>query len=235
MSNTNKIATGSSPTPPPQLNLVRGLGPWASTAIVMGSIIGTGIFLVPSSMARDAGSIGLVFLVWIFGGVLSFFGALSYAELGAAIPQVGGDYAYLNRGFGPKWGYLFGWMHSIVGRPCSAATIAAGLLKFIGFLLPGVNAHILQYPISIPFSSKPYEFVLTPAQPLAVVAIALVTGVNYLGVRLGGRIQVVLTSLKTGAVLAVVVFGFALGHGTAEHFQPLLPPTMGFATITGLL
>lgn len=225
----------SPPAPPPQLDLVRGLGPWASTAIVMGTMIGTGIFLVPSSMARDAGSIGLVYFVWIFGGVLSFFGALSYAELGAAIPRVGGDYAYLNRGFGPRWGYLFGWMHSIVGRPCSVATIAAGLLKFIGFLLPSVNARIMHYPIWVPFTSTPYEFVLTPAQPLAVAAIALVTGVNYLGVRLGGRVQVILTSLKTGAVLAIVAFGFALGHGTAAHFQPLLPSTMGFATISGVL
>ena len=234
MSQSEKPAA-SAPAPAAQLDLVRGLGPWASAAIVVGTMIGTGIFLVPSSMARDARSVGLVFFVWIFGGILSLFGALSYAELGAAIPAAGGDYGYLNRGFGPKWGYLFGWMHSIIGRPCSAATIAAGLVKFIGFLLPGVNARILQYPIWLPFTTTPYEIILTPAQPLAVAAIALVTGVNYLGVRLGGRVQVVLTALKIGAVLAVVGFGFALGHGTTAHFQPLLPSTMGLATISGLL
>jgi basic amino acid/polyamine antiporter, APA family len=230
-------ATENSSNPPPaaQLDLVRGLGPWASIAIVVGTMIGTGIFLVPSSMARDARSIGLVFFVWIFGGVLSLFGALTYAELGAAIPAAGGDYAYLNRGFGPKWGYLFGWMHSIIGRPCSAATIAAGLLKFIGFLYPVVNVRILQYPIWVPFTSTPYEIILTPAQPLAVVAIALVSGVNYLGVRLGGQIQVFLTALKIGAVLAIVGFGFALGHGSAANFHPLLPASMGLATVTGVL
>ena len=219
----------------PRLNLVRGLGPWASVAIVVGTMIGTGIFLVPSSMARNAGSIGLVFFVWIFGGVLSLFGALSYAELGAAIPEAGGEYVYLTRAFGPKWGYLFGWMHSVVGRPCSVATIAAGLMRFTGFLLPGINARILQYPIYMPFTRTPYEIILTPAQPLAVAAIALVTGINYLGVRFGGRVQVVLTTLKISAVFAVVVFGFALGHGDATHFHPLLPAGMGLATIGGVL
>ncbi|HXA81699.1 MAG TPA: amino acid permease, partial [Methylomirabilota bacterium] len=98
-----------------RLELVRGLGAWASMAIVVGTMIGTGIFLKPSEMAREGRSVSIVFAAWIVGAILSIFGALSFAELGAAIPEAGGEYAYLRRGFGPAWGFLFGWMHSIVG------------------------------------------------------------------------------------------------------------------------
>src|SRR6201984_3538194 len=109
------------------VELVRGLGAWASGAIVVGTMIGTGIFLKPSEMAHEGLFVSIVFAAWIVGGILSLFGALSYAELGAAIPEAGGEYAYLRRGFGPTWGFLFGWMHSIVGRPSSLSSVPGGL------------------------------------------------------------------------------------------------------------
>src|SRR6201987_6167507 len=121
-----------------RLELVRGLGPWASAAIVVGTMIGTGIFLKPAEMAREGKSVSIVFAAWIVGAVLSIFGALSFAELGAAIPEAGGEYAYLRRGLGPTWGFLFGWMHSIFGRPASASSIGAGGVRFLAFLLPGL-------------------------------------------------------------------------------------------------
>lgn len=214
--------------------LVRGLSGWAAAAIVVGTMIGTGIFIVPADMARSAGSVGLVLVVWVVGGALSLFGALSYAELGAAIPEAGGEYAYLRRAIGPVWGYLFGWMHSIVGRPTSIATIAAGLLRFWGFLVPAVATPIFTWHIALPFGSKPYDFVFTWAQPLAVVAIAAVTFLNCLGVRLGGQVQVALTIIKIASVLAVVALGFALGHGGATSFHPLLPAA-GMLTLGGFL
>src|SRR5215470_18503029 len=114
-------------------------------------MIGTGIFLVPGEMARSSGSVIIVFAAWIVGGLLSLFGALSYAELGAAIPEAGGEYAYLRRAFGPVWGFLFGWMHSIVGRPSSMSSIAAGLVRFCGFLVPAIAAPIFTARISLPF------------------------------------------------------------------------------------
>jgi basic amino acid/polyamine antiporter, APA family len=218
-----------------RLELVRGLGAWAAASIVVGTMIGTGIFLVPSSMAANAGSIGLVFLAWILGGLLSVAGALSYAELGAAIPEAGGDYAYLNRGFGPRWGYLFGWMHSVVGRPCSVATIAAGLMRFCGFLRPTIAEPIVSYAIPVPFAHAPYNFTLSAAEPLAVAAIALVTFVNYLGVRLGGNVQVVLTSIKILAVCAVIGLAVAMGHGGISNFQPFLPDAWGAGAWSGML
>ncbi len=218
-----------------RLELVRGLGAWAAMAIVVGTMVGTGIFLKPAEMAREGRSVAVVFAAWVAGGLLSLFGALSFAELGAAIPEAGGEYAYLRRGFGPVWGFLFGWMLSIVGRPASAASIAAGLLRFGGFLLPAVAAPIFTWHTSLPWIGRPYDFVFTWAQPLAVVAIVLMTFINYLGVRLGGQVQVVLTFLKIVGVLAVVVFGFAVSRGSGTHFQPLMPAPLGLSTFGGFL
>ena len=216
-----------------RLELVRGLGPWASAAIVVGTMIGTGIFLKPAEMAREGRSVSVVFAAWIVGGILSLFGALSFAELGASIPEAGGEYAYLRRGFGPAWGFLFGWMHSIVGRPASAASIAAGLMRFLGFFVPAVAAPIFTWHIAVPGLTgwlKPYDFVFTWAQPLGVFWLVLMTGINYLGVRLGGGVQVFLTAIKILSVLLVIGVAFALPVG-AHASNPVWP----CAAQTGLL
>jgi amino acid transporter len=112
-----------------RLALVRGLGAWASAAIVVGTMIGTGIFLKPAEMAREGRFVSVVFAAWIVGAILSLFGALSFAELGAAIPEAGGEYAYLRRGFGPGGGVRFGGTSSVGGR-LSALCRAAGLVRF---------------------------------------------------------------------------------------------------------
>jgi basic amino acid/polyamine antiporter, APA family len=133
--------------------LVRGLGLWAVTAIVIGAMIGQAIFLVTSQMARDLGSEIRVLAVWIIGGVVLLLGAFCYAELGAAMPEAGGEYVYLSRGLGPVWGFLYGWTSALIMRPGSAATIAAGFLRFTGFLLPSVATPI--------FTFQPYQFTFT--------------------------------------------------------------------------
>ena len=217
-----------------RLELVRGLGAWASMAIVVGTMIGTGIFLKPAEMAREGRSVSIVFAAWIVGAILSLFGALSFAELGAAIPEAGGEYAYLRRGFGPAWGFLFGWMHSIVGRPSSASSIAAGMMRFVGFFIPAVAAPIFTLHIAIPGLTgwlKPYDFVFTWAQPLGVLWLVLMTGVNYLGVRLGGGVQVFLTAIKLFSVLMVIGVAFALPASGAHMPGPMWP----VAGSTGLL
>ncbi|HWP85324.1 MAG TPA: amino acid permease, partial [Terriglobia bacterium] len=185
-----------------QPELVRGLGLWSASAIVVGSMIGTGIFLVPSEMARQAGSVPLVFAAWIAGAALTLFGALALAEMGSALPEAGGPYAYLKRGFGPVWGFLYGWTIAILERPASVAAIAAGVLRFGGYLTPAVVAPLFTWELALPFLSEPYAFRFTAAQPLAAAVILVVTGVNYLGIRLGGRVQVALTAAKVFALLA---------------------------------
>lgn len=215
--------------------LVRGLGGWAATAIVVGTMIGTGIFIVPADMARATGSASLVMLVWIVGGALTLFGALSAAELGAALPEAGGTYAYLNRGFSPVWGYLFGWIYCLLGAPASIGTIAAGFMRFASFLFPAVAAPLFVWHFTLPFSSHPYTFAFTWAQPGAAAAIAAITFINCLGVRLGGRVQVALTIVKVAAIAGVIAIGFAWGHGTMANFRASHTSGVATAGLSGFL
>lgn len=209
-----------------RLELVRGLGAWASAAIVVGTMIGTGIFLKPAEMAREGRSVSVVFAAWIVGAILSIFGAFSFAELGSMIPEAGGEYAYLRRGFGPVYGFLFGWTHSIVGRPSSLASISAGMMRFLGFLFPIVAAPLFTVHLAIPGLTgwiKPYDFVFTWAQPLAVVWLLIMTGINYLGVRLGGAVQVFLTSIKIMSVAIVIGVAFFSAAPAARAPDPFWP------------
>ena len=221
-----------------RLELIRGLGAWASGAIVVGTMIGTGIFLKPAEMAREGRTVSVVFAAWIVGAILSLFGALSFAELGAAIPEAGGEYAYLRRGFGPAWGFLFGWMHAIVGRPSSLSSIAAGLMRFMSFLLPVVAVPIFTLHISIPGLTgwiKPYDFVFTWAQPLAVLWILAMTAINYLGVRLGGAVQVFLTAIKITSVVIVIGVAFFAPSGPPHAPDPLWPSALNGGVLSAFL
>ena len=216
------------PEQPERSDLIRGLGLWSAAAIVIGDTIGTGIFLVTSDMARAVGTATLVFAAWIIGGLIVLCGAFCYAELGAAFPQAGGPYVYLNRGLGPLWGFLFGWMSSFLERPVAMATLAAGFLRFLGFLFPVVAAPLFTRHIGR------FDFTFTVAQPLAALVVVAVTAINYLSVRMGGAIQVVLTSLKMGTIAVIVVAGVLFGKHTAfdaaHQFTHL-----GLGTISGFL
>ena len=213
---------------PEPSGLIRGLGLWSATAIVIGDTIGTGIFLVTSDMARAVGSAKLVFAAWIVGGLIVLFGAFCYAELGAAFPKAGGPYVYLNRGLGPLWGFLFGWMSSFLERPVAMATLTAGFLRFLGFLFPVVATPLFTRHIGR------YDFAFTAAQPLAALVVLAVTAINYLSVRMGGAIQVLLTSLKIGTIMVIVVAGVLFGKQTAIEAAPLVTP-LGLGTIGALL
>jgi len=230
-------ASVSAPASEKRLELVRELGPWASAAIVVGTMIGTGIFLKPAQMAREGQSVAVVFAAWIVGALLSIFGALSYAELGAAIPEAGGEYAYLRRGIGPTWGFLFGWMHSIVGRPASAASIAAGGVRFLAFLVPAISTPIFRLHIAIPGLThwyKPYDFAFTWAQPLAVVWLIVVSGINYIGVKFGGAVQVLLTFIKIFCVLLVIGVAF-LAPSAVHTGDPYWPAAVNGGLLTAFL
>ncbi|HEY1424634.1 MAG TPA: amino acid permease [Candidatus Acidoferrum sp.] len=218
-----------------RLELVRGLGPWASAAIVVGTMIGTGIFLKPAEMAREGRFVSVVFAAWIVGAILSMFGALSFAELGAAMPEAGGEYAYLRRGFGPAWGFAFGWMHSIVGRPSSMASIAAGIARFASFLIPAVAAPLFTVHFPAMAGLKPYDFVFTWAQPVAVLWLLIMTAVNYLGVRLGGAVQVVLTLVKITSVLLVIGVAFFSHTGVSNGTDPIWPGALTGGIVAAFL
>src|SRR3954447_23141034 len=112
--------------------LPRELNVWHGTAIVIGTIIGSGIFLVPAEMMQAAGSAKLVYLAWLVGGLLSFFGALTYAELGAMKAQAGGEYVYIRDGYGPLAGFLYAWTWFLIAKPASIATLATGFVRVLG-------------------------------------------------------------------------------------------------------
>ena len=218
--------------------LVRGLGLSAATAVVIGDTIGSGIFLVTSDMARTAGSATLVFAAWITGGLIVLCGAFCYAELGASMPRAGGAYVYLNRGLGPLFGFLFGWMSSFLERPVAMATLAAGFLRFLGFLFPVVATPLFSGHVGS------YDYTFTVAQPLAALVVLAVVAINYLSVKSSGAIQLFLTSLKILTVLLIVLGGFLRGTKPAVAAAPPLAFSLvnspgaslfSLATITALL
>ncbi|MCI0403188.1 MAG: amino acid permease [Acidobacteria bacterium] len=203
-----------------QPELIRGLGLIASASIVVGTVIGTGIFLVPSDIAREVDSVGLVFAVWIVGGLLSLAGALSYAELGAAMPEAGGEYVFLRRAYGPLWGFLYGWEQFVIGKTGSVASIATAFALFLGYFFGTLGEPIVSVA----------GFPLTGAQAVSLGAIILLTLINYLGIIVGGAVQTVFTILKVIIILGLVVLGFAIGNGSWTNFSPFFDAPRGAAT-----
>ncbi len=198
---------------------------WAAIAIVIGTAIGSGIFIVPAKMIRSVGSPGLVFAVWIFGGLLTFFGALTYAELSAALPDAGGEYVYLNAAYGPFWGFIYGWTQTWVAKTASIATLATGFFYYVAYFFPKLSAAFYAVPLPIGPGGQPLE--IQYGQLLAIALILLLAGVNYLGVRVGGQVQIAVTAVKLGLILALIVAGLTWGQGSFAHFSEAIPAQPG--------
>src|ERR1051326_1049375 len=184
-------------------DLPRKLGLLDSAAIVTGTIIGAGIFLVPNLVARSLPSAGWIVGAWIFTGVLSFFGALAYAELGAMIPATGGQYVFLREAWGPLFGFLCGWTYFFVVLSASISWLAITFATCLGYFVP-LNA--------------------VAAKMMAVAVIGLLTLVNYRGVRTGAVVQKVFTALKLGTLLVLIFSAFFVGHAAAP--SPAGPITL---------
>src|SRR5271155_2404125 len=191
--------------------LKRELGVWSAAAIVVGTVIGSGIFLVPSTMARNVGSPLKVFGVWIAGGLLSLFGALSYAELAAALPEAGGEYVYLKEAYGPLWGFLYGWTQMWVAKSGSIATLATGFFIYLANFRPELEAVWTTIPLPLGENGAPLE--IRYGQLLAIVVIALLAALNYLGVKVGGNVQVAVTVIKVILIASIVVIGLGSSIG----------------------
>ncbi len=195
---------------PAQRNLARDLGVSHAGAIVVGTIIGSGIFLVPSEMMQAAGSAPLVYLAWFVGGLLSFFGAMTYAELGALKPQAGGEYVYVRDGYGPLAGFLYAWTWFLIAKPASIASVTTALVRILGTFpaFAFLSASVTEHP-----------FHLTWGQIFAIAATLLITLLNYLGVKKAGDFQLVFTLLKIAMILAIVAIGFSFSGGTLANFS----------------
>ncbi|HEY6294018.1 MAG TPA: amino acid permease [Terriglobia bacterium] len=213
--------------------LTQGLGPYAATSVVAGTIIGTGIFLVPSLMLAHVGSPLRVMEVWIFAGVLSLFGALGYAELGAALPEAGGEYVYLREAYGPGMGFLYGWTQFVVAKAASIATIATGFLLYSAYFFPSLTKVVWQ--LSGGPGERIWVFKLTGLQVGATLMILLLSGLNVLGVRRSGAVQTGFTAAKLGVLVTLIVLGLTLGHGSFDHFRSVIPVTAGTTATSGFL
>ncbi len=189
--------------------LARDLGLSHAGAVVVGTIIGSGIFLVPSEMMQAVGSARLVYLAWVVGGLLSFFGALTYAELGAMKPQAGGEYVYVRDAYGPLAGFLYGWTWFLIAKPASIATITTGLVRILeSFPVFSFFSHVC-------FS---HPFTVNYGQLAAIAATVLVSWLNYIGVRRAGEFQFLFTLLKVAIILGIVAVGFSYSGGTWANF-----------------
>jgi basic amino acid/polyamine antiporter, APA family len=189
--------------------LARDLGLSHAGAVVVGTIIGSGIFLVPAEMIQAAGSARLVYLAWVVGGLLSFFGALTYAELGAMKPQAGGEYVYVRDAYGPLAGFLYAWTWFLIAKPASIATITTGLVRILG------TFSVFSF-FSNPLLREP--FAVTYGQLVAIGAAILISWLNYIGVRRAGDFQFLFTLLKVAIILGIVAVGFSFSGGTWANF-----------------
>jgi basic amino acid/polyamine antiporter, APA family len=199
----------------PGPKLVRGLNVWHATSIVAGTIIGSGIFLVPAEMMQAVGSAGLVYLAWIVGGFLSFFGALTYAELGAVRPFAGGEYVYVRDAYGPLPGFLYGWTWFLIAKPASIATVTAGLVRVLGSF--SMFAFLPQAFFSWHVTAT-RVMTFSYGNLVAIAATVGITMLNYVGVRKAGNFQFAFTVLKVGMILTVAAVAFTAADGSWSNF-----------------
>jgi APA family basic amino acid/polyamine antiporter len=205
--------------------LERGLGLWGALAIVVGTTIGSGIFVVPKDMVANVGSPGMVMAVWVFGGLLSLAGALTYAELASAMPGAGGEYVYLREAYGPFFGFLYGWTQTWVAKSASIATLATAFITYLANFWPGLEATAFTLPLPIGAGGGPLPILY--GQFLAMGLILGLAGLNCLGVRVGGGVQIVVTIVKIGLIGLLIAAGLLAGGGESANFRTAVPATGG--------
>jgi APA family basic amino acid/polyamine antiporter len=204
----------------------RGLGLFDSTMVVVGSMIGSGIFIVSAAMARQVGSTGWLLLSWVITGVLTIAAAVSYGELAGMMPRAGGQYVYLREAYSPLWGFLFGWTLFLVIQTGTIAAVAVGFAKYLGVLIPWIgDNHYVIPPIHI---TEGYALSLSTTQLVGLAMIAFLTWTNTRGLEWGRIIQNVFTVTKTGALIALIAVGLLLGWNAGvvhANFSHLWTPT----------
>jgi APA family basic amino acid/polyamine antiporter len=212
---------------PSAVSLKRDLGLWSAVAIVVGTVIGSGIFIVPNVMIRNMGTPGMVFVVWVTGGLMSLSGALSYAELSAAMPGAGGEYVYLREAYGPLWSFIYGWTQMWVAKSGSIATLATAFFLYVANFHPELKQTAGHIPIPLGPSGGPLE--VSYGQILGMALILALGGLNYFGVKIGGGVQVLVTICKVSLIFAVIAIGLGTGHGDLANFRSTAPVTGGIA------
>ena len=195
---------------------VRGLNLFDSTMVVIGVMIGSGIFIVSADMSRLINSPGWMLMAWVITGVLTLTAALSYGELASMLPHAGGMYVYLREAFSPLWGFLYGWTFFTVIQTGTIAAVAVAFARFSSIVFPAIGeSRYLIPPVHI---SEGYAVSLSTAQLVAIAIIALLTWTNTRGLEYGKIVQNLFTSAKTVALAALILAGIFLGwNSTAVH------------------
>ncbi len=211
MTEATRISRAAEPAVPAvEAGFVRGLSLFDSSMIVVGSMIGSGIFIVSADIARQTGSAGGLLAAWLITGLLTIAAALSYGELAAMMPRAGGQYVYLRESYSPLWGFLYGWTLFLVIQTGTIAAVAVAFARFLGVLVPAVSPSAwIVAPIRI---SAKYAVSLSWQQLIAIVLILVLTAANTRGLRLGKWIQNVFTSAKTIALIALIALGIFVGR-----------------------
>jgi amino acid transporter len=205
--------------------LRRDLGLTAALSIVIGTVIGSGIFRVPQTMINSVGTVPMVFLVWVVGGALSLAGALTYAELAAAMPGAGGEYVYLTEAWGPVWGFLYSWTQMWVGKSGSIATLATAFFEYTAFFVPDFEK--VWFTVG--------HFPIKYGQIFALVLILVLGLVNYFGVRFGGGVQIAMTAVKVALIAFVIFAGIFYSHPIHQAAAPLPVPPMATGFVAALV
>jgi len=202
------------PASSPPAEFIRGIGPLAAISLVVGSMIGSGIFIVSADIGRTVGpwGPGALLLVWIITGAMTVTGALAYAELAAMMPKAGGQYVFLREGLSPLAGFLYGWTLFAVIQTGTIAAVAVAFAKFLGVLVPAVSPDVFLAlgQLRLPGAPDAIQLGLSPQRVVAIVMIAVLTVTNMRGVTLGAAIQTVFSVAKIGALAALVLFGLTV-------------------------
>lgn len=196
--------------------LKRQLGLFDAMMLIMGDIIGIGIFVTTGDIAQTLPSPGGILLVWLLGGLLALAGALSCAELAASMPVSGGDYNYLRAAYGPFVGFLSGWSSFLVTFSGSIALLAVVFTAFLSFFVPALSLDNVVFA----FDVFGYPFKLSLGHFFALAVVYVLSAIHYIGVGVGAAVQNVLTLLKIGAIVAIIVLGVSIGNGDLDHFSP---------------
>jgi APA family basic amino acid/polyamine antiporter len=199
-----------------KISLVRGLGLLAAISIILGNVIGTGVFLKARVMTCNVGDPTWVIIAWIAAGILSLAGALTYAELSAMKPEAGGEYVFLRDAYGRIWSFLYGWMLIFVGKTGAQASVAVAFAIFLNDFLGGTLKQTL---IQTNLFGYPYE--LTSLQIIAVMMIVIITTINCASVSVSGQLATYFTVIKIGLILLIGAGAFLLADGNFSHFGTL--------------
>jgi APA family basic amino acid/polyamine antiporter len=198
--------------PSGEAQFVRGIGPLAAVSLVVGSMIGSGIFIVSADISRQVSALGPagLLLVWAITGVMTVIGALAYAELAAMMPNAGGQYVFLREGLAPSAGFLYGWTLFTVIQSGTIAAVAVAFGRFLGVLIPALTPDVFLRLGSFAMPGGTIELGLSPQRVVAILMVAVLTAVNIRGVRLGAAIQSIFTVAKVGALAALILLGLTI-------------------------